>query len=55
MLLHASNTLEENDMNHKAFVVIDIQNDINRPSGKGRDLFYLHPIEREMKAIWQTQ
>ena len=28
MLLHASNTLEENDMNHKALVVIDIQNDI---------------------------
>ena len=27
----------------------------NRPSGKGRDLFYLHPIEREMKGIWQTQ
>ena len=30
MLLHASNTLEENDMNHKALVVIDIQNDITK-------------------------
>ena len=30
MLLHASNTLEEKDMNHKALVVIDIQNDITR-------------------------
>ena len=30
MLLHASNTLEENDMNHTALVVIDIQNDITK-------------------------
>ena len=30
MLLHASNTLEEKDMNHKALVVIDIQNDITK-------------------------
>ena len=30
MLLHASNALEENDMNHKALVVIDIQNDITK-------------------------
>ena len=26
-----------------------------RPSGKGRDLFYLPPIERGMKEIWQIQ
>ena len=29
-LLHVPNTLEENDMNHKALVVIDIQNDITK-------------------------
>ena len=30
MLLHASNALEEKDMNRKALVVIDIQNDITK-------------------------
>ena len=28
--MHASKALEEKDMNHKALVVIDIQNDITR-------------------------
>ena len=30
MLFHASKALEEKDMNHKALVVIDIQNDITK-------------------------